>query len=195
MGTPNTDFIDAWLNAAAQGPYRIETQWTPRHAEAMVERIHDAITAPSQAILTSLGLLLTMAYRNATEGVPPGPDGFETQLAVALAQLSMARQLVDAVNLQTEAATFCAALAKPEDQRLLQAIFDAQDEGGLSQADLRALSITDVFTLRRALDRLSEMGALQTRGEGVEAKYVFSEDAEHEWSRRQSAMAAAAETS
>lgn len=190
MGTPKTDMIDAWLNTAAQGPYRIEEQWTPQHASAMVERIHDAITDPNPAILTSLCLLLGLAERNATEGVPPGPDGFETQLAVALAQLSMARQLVDAVNLQTEAREFCEALAKPEDQKILRAIFVGQADGGLGQGQLRALNATDVFTLRRTLDRLCSGGVLQTRGEGVETKYVFSEDAEHEWARMHASLKA-----
>lgn len=195
MGTPNTDFIDAWLNDAAQGPYHIEAQWTPRHAEAMVERIHDAITAPNPAVLTSLGLLLSMAERNATEGVPPGPDGFEVELAVALAQLSMSRQLVDAMNLQTEATAFCKALAEPGDQAMLQAILDSQETGGLTRMELRALSTLDAFTLRRHIEKLCDMGLLQTRGEGGDAKYVFSEDAENEWARTHASLEVKAEDS
>lgn len=194
MGTPKTDMIDAWLNEAALGPYDIEEQWTPQHAQALVERIHDAATAPNASILTSLGLLLMMAETNAANGMPRGPDG-EVQLTVALGQLSMARMLVDAMNLQTDAKEFCQALAKPEDQRLLQAIFDAQEDGGISATALRALNTTDAFTLRRDLERLCAMGILQTYGTGVEAKYVLSEDAEHEWSRRHRGTAESAEES
>ena len=194
MGTPATDMIDAWLNEAALGPYRIEAQWTPLHAEALVERIHDAVTSPSSAILTSLGLLLTMAERNATEGVAPGPDGMEVQSAVGLAQLSMARQLVDAMNLQTKARAFTNALLAPDDRVMLAAVFDARTQGGITRTQLRTLNITDVFTMRRRLDRLVDEVVLQTRGDGADAQYVFSEKATYEWEGYHAAKAVRSET-
>lgn len=178
MASPNTCMIDAWLNAAAQGPYRIEQQWTPQHAHAMAERIHDAIAAPRKEVLASLAFLLGMAYSHATEGVPPGPDGFEVELAVALAQLSMARHLVDIAQAQTHTDALARALAQPKDRTLFQAM---AKNGGLCEAQLRALNTTDVFTLRRTLETLCGTGVLQTQDTDGEVVYTFSEAARLEW--------------
>ena len=194
METPATDMIDAWLNGAAQGPYRIEEQWTPQHAEALVERIHDAVTSPSAAMLTSLGLLLMMAERNATEGVPPGPDGSEVQLAVALAQLSMARQLVEAMNLQTKVRAFTDALLATDNRVMLAAISEASTDGGITRTQLRSFNTTDAFTMRRRLDRLVELGVLQMRGDGADVQYAFSEPAKHEWESYHAGKVAQPET-
>lgn len=175
-----TNSIDAWLNAAAAGPYRIEEQWSDERSQALTERVHDAATSPGPVMLTSLGLLLTMAETNAREG----RDAFNEKAAFALGELRMARQIVQALNLQEEAHAFNQAMADSENAAVFEAVHAADGEGGLSMAQLRALGVFDAFTLRRRLQHLCEVGVLQTRGEP--AAYVLSEDAEHAWSRRDS---------
>lgn len=175
---PTVPTIDVWLNAAAAGPYRIEEQWSDERSLALTERVHDAATSPSSVMLTSLGLLLTMAESNAREG----RTTFDDKAAFALGELRMARQIVQALNLQEEAHAFNQAMAEPENGVLLGAIHSAEGAGGLSMVQLRALGAFDAFTLRRRLQNLCELGVLQTQGEST--TYVLSEDAEHAWSRR-----------
>ena len=170
--------IDSWLNSAGSGPYRIEDEWSDTLSLALAERVHDAATAPSSVKLTSLGLLLTMVETNAREG----RDTFDEKATFALGELRMARQIVQALNLQAEAHAFNQALADTTNNALLDAIHAAEGDGGLSMAHLRALGICDAFTLSRKLQHLCEVGVLQTRG-GPPLKYVFSEDAEDAWAR------------
>ena len=185
----NINMIDAWLNEAACGYYRIEDSWTPVHTTALVERMHDAITSPDATILMSLELLLGLALQNATGSISLEMDGNNTQRASALGQLEMARQLVEALNLQTEAQDFRRAIAEPTNNTILEAIYNAQSDEGLTMAQLRALNVSDAFTLRRSLEKLCDIGVLEMRGtdcldvSSLSNSYLLSAGAEFQWLR------------
>lgn len=173
MNSPITLNIDAWLDRAGNGPYAIERSWTVEHSQELIERLHEAITAPKQAEMVKLAVRCAVAERHALAFSEPPADMRATTVRIqATTQLGMAAKLLEELSCRSQSTTVHNAVWDPSNEALMKAL-DGKDEG-LTMAQLRSIDHRDVFTLRRHLQVLVQNSVLRTWGEGANARYALS---------------------
>lgn len=175
MKTLELKSIDVWLEEASKASYAIEKRWSAQHSHALIERLHEAITAPRQADMDTLARRCSVAERNALSYPNPPADMEATSERIqAIAQLGMAARLLEVLGCKSQGRAIEDAVRDEDNAKIVGAL-DGLDDG-LTMAQLSGIDGRDVFTLRRHLQALTTSGVLRSWGgsDGTPVRYALS---------------------